>query len=108
MPKGDKDISALLHQLEALRLEEQQLISRIRELTAKDTLKIGDRVRIRNKVTTKSNAPVTDPDRVGTITKITTDRISFTTDSGIRTWRAPKNLKKIIDNGKQFESQPRR
>jgi hypothetical protein len=39
--------------------------------------------------------PVTDQDRVGTVTKITRKRVFLQTDNGVNTNRMPENLQRL-------------
>ena len=50
---------------------------------------IGQKVRIINKVTFPG-------DRIATITSVSEHRIGLLMDNGIKTWRAPKNLMKLL------------
>ena len=98
MPKGTSSISELLQRLADIQLEEQRIINQLITATQETTdnvnrkIAVGSRVRIRNHITGRRNKPVTDEDRIGTVTKITKSRILLTTDSGIKTWRIAKNL----------------
>ena len=107
MPKGSKSIDQLITRLSELELEQQQIIKDIVEHASKSNksgghkkcFKPGDRVSICNHVTGKQRKLPTDADRIGTVTKVTTSRVLFTTDSGFKTWRADKNLKLHEDDG---------
>jgi hypothetical protein len=60
----------------------------------------GDRVRITN--TVKKPAYWTKAwdekkERVATVIKVTPSQIHFRTDNGVNTWRAPNNVRKIVD-----------
>jgi hypothetical protein len=58
------------------------------------SFRIGSRVEITNRVSQWARGQsVTNRDRRGVVTKISASRIYFTTDSGIETFRAPKNLR---------------
>ena len=93
----DRQLEELQDQLNKLRLKHdrvqdkivQLLIDRKAAQQAADTLgarafRIGDRVRVRN--------PNPKQPREGKVTKITKERVTLTSDSGIDVWRAPKNL----------------
>jgi hypothetical protein len=67
-----------------------------------DTLKIGDRIRITNKIrrpiTWPEDTPWTeDNERVGTVTRLTKDQVHLRTDNGRITWRATRNVRKIAE-----------
>lgn len=64
---------------------------------------IGDRVRILNKI----KKPATWDNRVewnetearqATVTEVRPTQIFFTTDNGVETWRAPNNLRKLLNH----------
>jgi hypothetical protein len=60
----------------------------------------GDRVRITN--TVKKPAYWTKAwdekkERLATVTKVTPSQIHFRTDNGVNTWRAPNNVRKVLD-----------
>jgi hypothetical protein len=101
------DIDKLIAELRALkirvaRLEQQQLP----EDRDRDTFKIGDRVRVKNRVCKPTNWPIdrhwSKPlERLATVTRITTERIYFTTDNGSLSWRHPKNTTRIAQDHTQ-------
>ena len=93
----DRQLEELQDQLNKLRLKHDRVLDKIVQLQkerkaaqdAADTLgarafRIGDRVRVRN--------PNPKQPREGKVTKITKERVTLTSDSGIDVWRAPKNL----------------
>jgi hypothetical protein len=53
---------------------------------------IGDRIQITNPTRGLIGRPVTDQDRVRTVTKITRKRVFLQTNNGVNTNRAPENL----------------
>jgi hypothetical protein len=58
------------------------------------TIQIGSRVEITNKVTQwLKGQSASSQDRQGVVTKLSATRVYLTTDSGIETWRAHKNLR---------------
>ena len=73
----------------------------------------GDRVRIKNKISQVTGREVEERDRLATVTRVNVGRrrIYITTDSGIETWRAPKNLdhtpRGFEDDGGEQGQQPR-
>ena len=108
MPQGNEDVSSLLHRLAAIQIEEQRIITQLITATSANKLRRrpdiapGDRIRITNKVNKKRGERITNADRLGTVTKVTKTRISFTTDSGTNTWRLPTNVQHIDSyNGNQ-------
>ena len=94
MSGQEPSITELIEHLRILRIQEARVIDLIerasaREPTAeRDNFQIGDRVRITNGV-----RPGQIP--TGVITRVTTERISLTTDDGTRTWRARRNLTRL-------------
>ena len=61
----------------------------------------GDRVRIRNRVYKPATWPADrhwdkEQAKLATVTRVTSEQIHFVTDNGIRTWRAPNNLERIL------------
>lgn len=112
-------IDTLIAELKSLKIREADIIAQLetaaaeqrrgqRRETNTDTrvvvsgtnaLARGDRVRITNRV----RKPATwnndirweeDKERSATVTKVTPDQVHIVTDNGVRTWRAPNNLKK--------------
>ena len=94
---SDRQLEELQDQLKSLELKHDRVLSKIVKLHKKrkaaqdaaDTLgarafRIGDRVRVKN--------PNPKQPREGKVTKITKERVTLTSDSGIDVWRAPKNL----------------
>lgn len=57
--------------------------------------KIGDRVKILNKVRPSFRRQLTTGDTVGTVHRINGDRVHFVTDSGTKSWRVTSNLRKL-------------
>ena len=104
MPNDTEEITELFRNLKIIRqrvaeltIEENTLIARIEDLSRtsendKKTYNIGDRVLITNDIKVKRNTTATRKDRLGTVTKVTSKRIFILTDSGTKTWRAPKNV----------------
>jgi hypothetical protein len=108
---GDDEIGNLIKELRKLKIREASIIARLQaanerrgvpdEIGANATgLARGDRVRVTNAV----RRPASWPEKVawdekqakrGTVTQVTTDRVYFVTDNGIKTWRAPRNLRKL-------------
>jgi hypothetical protein len=91
----EPSLSELIEQLKRIRIQEARVIDQIERVGTRATRATshvvgnvflpGNRVRITNGV--KAGQRPT-----GTVTKVSADRISVTTDDGTRTWRAPKNL----------------
>lgn len=102
-------LDELIEQLKRIHIQEAQIIEQIgrvsaREAQARNTERetqdwrnarfaggqprvfiIGDRIRITNGVRAGQEP-------TGTVTKVSPERISITTDDGTHTWRARKNL----------------
>lgn len=112
------DIASLIKELEALRVREARIIDLLKAANQRNrarvdtdananvsdflrSFEIGDRVIIRNNVRKPSgwsNDVVWDEQqaRRATVTKVdaAADRVYFTTDNGVRTWRMPANLRR--------------
>ena len=103
------NLEDLVQQLKELRLAEEQVIERIDRIVASTVPStrqrvtairtsagpavfiVGQRVRIKNKVTVIGR-PSQAGDNVGTILKITEKRVKVFTDTGLIITRAPTNL----------------
>jgi hypothetical protein len=78
-----------------------QLNTELRDETTVNGITQGDRVRITNRVRkpatwTRSQAEWSEAkERRATVTRVTPEQIHLLTDNGVRTWRAPNNVKKI-------------
>jgi hypothetical protein len=60
----------------------------------------GDRVRVTNKVrkpATAGPAWTEARERLATVTKVIPDQVHILTDNGTKTWRAPNNLKRVLN-----------
>jgi cell division protein FtsB len=81
----------IVHQLKQLRSEQQQ--QQIATLCPQPTpvLKIGDTIRITN----KKGKTESDPDCTGIVTAVADKRVSFTTFSGVKTWRGHQNVTRL-------------
>lgn len=98
-------VNELIIELEELQIQESHIIQAIksaleqRKEKTTDIFQVGDRVRITNfvrpPITRRGTNHSTEADQTATITKVEKDRISFTTDSGIATWRKPTNIEII-------------
>lgn len=55
-------------------------------------LKVGDTVHVANAIKPLPGKAASVFDKEATVTEVTESRVHFETVSGIRTWRAPKNL----------------
>ena len=75
-----------------------------RTVNASRELKIGDRVKITNKIRFVSGRP-TDKDRLATVVRKTQFYIHLVTDSGYTTSRAAKNLLQILGEDEQSQSE---
>ena len=61
----------------------------------------GDRVRVTNKVRKPATAGPTwteARERLATVTRAIPGQVHILTDNGTKTWRAPNNLKQILDS----------
>jgi hypothetical protein len=104
-----KKIHDLIKELKNLQLREAEITTQIDEAnavlsghrgaTVEHDFEKGDRVRVTNQVKKPTNWGDDywnyQQAKVATVTFITTDRIFFVTDNGIKTWRAPRNLVRI-------------
>ena len=99
-----KELASLRIRRESIRTRETQVFARLvqaaREAELENdrvaaVLQVGDRVRITNTVNRPNNLPPRNGDQVGTITNITRTRFYITTDSGIETWRAARNIARL-------------
>ena len=60
----------------------------------------GDRIRIKNRINKPAAWPAErrwnkEEAKLATVTKVTREQVHFTTDNGVRNWRAPNNLERI-------------
>ena len=60
----------------------------------------SDRIRIKNRINKPASWPAErrwnkEEAKLATVSKVTREQVHFTTDNGIRTWRAPHNLERI-------------
>jgi hypothetical protein len=107
---AEESVDELIRQLETLRIQEDTLLWQIIQARARESQQghgtdgtnrraaryyIGDHVQITNPTRGLIGRPVTNRDRVGTVTKITRKRVFLQTDSGINTNRAPENLQRL-------------
>jgi hypothetical protein len=104
---SEQTIDELVHELEALQIREANIIKQIKKIrekqqrevgvgTTAQVLTTGCRIRVLNKPTKPSlTAPASPRDKVGTVTSITTARVYFTTDNGVNTYRAHKNVQVV-------------
>jgi hypothetical protein len=112
----NKKIQELIKELKRLQLREAAIVSLIERTNAgrndnevsaeRDSVTIehgierGDRIRIKNQVKKPVNWGEDfweyQQARVATVTFVTNDRIYFVTDNGIKTWRAPHNVERIL------------
>ena len=107
----NRDLEALQNQVNQLTLQVQEVSDRSAQLIADLTnqevpivvatpvrntreVRPGDRVRIKNRISQITGREIEERDRLATVTRVNVGlrRIYITTDSGIETWRAPKNL----------------
>jgi hypothetical protein len=101
---ADDELDALIRQLEGLLIQIAEVRHR-REGAGHRSgsevfppIVVGDRVRIVNRVNRPNGwppAPSDSVDQVATVTRVTSGRVYFTTDTGISTWRAPANVVRI-------------
>ena len=109
----DQEIEDLIEELKDVRLQETALLVRLEDANRRRSgrtattlatetvngIARGDRVRITNKVKRPANWPsertwVEAQYRAATVTRVTPEQIFIYTDNGVKTWRAPNNLKK--------------
>lgn len=112
----EKQIGDLIEELKALKLRESVVISQLEAAyrrrpnddyttsTAEQEtgLSPGDRVyvinRVRKPATWTSKVEWTaEKERRATVTRVTATQIHILTDNGVRTWRAPNNLRRLAD-----------
>ena len=121
---GDTDINALIVDWDALQIRATSIVRRLEAAEARRTsrpdstpsnaanargiavngLKVGDRVKIKNKVIKPATWPIErqwikEEARLATVTKVSREQIHFVTDNGTRTWRAPNNLERVRPGG---------
>lgn len=102
---SESNIDKLVHELEQLQLREATIIKQIKKIrerqqqeatTTGQELSIDSRVRIINKPAKPTlTSPVSPKDWTGTVTNVTTTRVYLTTDNGVETWRARKNVRAL-------------
>jgi hypothetical protein len=103
----DTSIDSLIEELKALRIRTAQLeAGRQVECTDNGNLKAlalkrGNRIRITNRVRKLPNWTSAivweeEKERVATVTRVTPHQVHFVTGTGTRTWRAPKNVRRIV------------
>ena len=99
-----KDLRIRVARLETQQTEQQTRQTRQEHErahpTVKNKIQVGDQIKIKNKIKKPSNWPTdkqwTEPlERLAVVTRITTDRVYFTTRNGTLTWRHPQNIQKI-------------
>jgi hypothetical protein len=119
----DSRVDDLIEQVQSLTLQVQELKQELRrrdtspslrqrgqQLPYRTEFKPGDRVRILNSIRkpTSWNASkewLPFQAKSATITSIKGQRVFFTTDNGVSTWRSPNNLAIINQNDKQLRQQ---
>ena len=111
---AERQIEELIEELRTLRLRVATLEAENDQRTRRESLEStrsstaeqvngirkGDRVRITNAVKKPAywtRAWDENKERVATVTKVTPLQIHFRTDNGVNTWRAPNNVRKIVD-----------
>jgi hypothetical protein len=116
----NKKIQELIKELKRLQLREAAIVSLIEKTnarrnetevthgegveryiaTAEHGVEKGDRIRIKNQVKKPAHWGEDlweyQQARIATVTFVTADRIYFVTDNGIKTWRAPHNVERIL------------
>jgi hypothetical protein len=85
---AEESVDELIRQLETLRIQEDTLLRQIIQARARESQQRQDTDGLIGR-------PVTDRDRVGTVTKITRKRVFLQTDNGVNTNRAPENLQRL-------------
>ena len=111
MSNEPDSVDDLIRRIERLRIEETAPLRRLVQARAAETrgnpqqanqqadrtgaaqFRVGDRVRITNEVRALFGRRVTPADRVGTVCRITEQRVHMRTDSGNTTTRAPHNIR---------------
>jgi hypothetical protein len=116
----EEDLDVLIQELKALKVREHAIIKSIERLSEErkerqdpdqptsgkgreesvNGITQGDRVWITNKVKKpaiwlKQTAWIESQFRSATVTSVTNTQIHVLTDNGVRTWRAPNNLRKL-------------
>jgi hypothetical protein len=109
----EESLEELVNELQQLSIRQVEVLNRIQRLNELHAVegttpgriqvngfRVGDRVRITNKVKKPSAWPReriwSESDfRSATVTRVTRLQIHFVTDNGITTWRAPNNLERI-------------
>jgi hypothetical protein len=107
----EDEIEQLTAQLRAIniRLARLESAAAVRDpersaghLAAANTLKKGDRVKIRNKLKRPSTWDVRikwdqQLAQKATVTHFHKEQVHFITDNGVKTWRAVNNVSKLVD-----------
>jgi ABC-type phosphate transport system auxiliary subunit len=99
----DPSVQQLIQKFKAVRLEERkvQFLQKLRgEFTMEGTPKsCGDRMRIKNnelcRPTDWNNTIIWVEERRATVTRVVEGQIHFITLNGVRTWRAPNNMRRL-------------
>ena len=100
---SNEDVDSLIQRLKQLQIEQADVIRRLqnarKNCTTSDVGKFspGDRVVITTKVSPPAGGELTSGDTVGRVLSITQKRVKIRTDSGIITYRAPRNILKTGD-----------
>ena len=101
---SQNEIEELKRQLEQLKIitseiqsENRTLRERINrlELQAEPTYNVGDRIKILNPTYPGRNRKVIPQDSIGTVTRVAGDWVHFTCDSGVRTKRISRNIRRL-------------
>jgi hypothetical protein len=104
----NKSFTELIQELKALQLREATVLALIEQAEKRRDLVAGhhegftkgDRIRISNHVPKPAHWGIDEPwnyrnAQKATVTFTANDRVYFTTDNGVTTWRSPRNIKRI-------------
>ena len=109
----EESLEELVNELQQLSIRQVEVLNRIQRLNELHAvegtpvgraqvngLRVGDRVRITNKVKKPAAWPrernwSESEFRSATVTRVTRLQIHFVTDNGITSWRAPNNLERL-------------
>ena len=114
----DEEIEALIVELRAIILRKDAILAQLNAaydeygtaatigdrralLPRVNGIVKGDCIQIKNKVKkpaawTSQVAWSAEKERTATVTRVTPSQIHFITDNGVKTWRAPNNVEKLL------------
>ena len=94
---ADQNLANLIERLRVLRVQEAAVIDQIERVNNNNNnnndtvIRAGDRVRILSHSRVRPGQS-----RTGVVTRVTADRVYLITDDGTQTWRATRNVVKLL------------